>query len=286
LVCCALAAALPMRAGVANIGGEGQFLLGAVFAAGLATTWRLGGGQVIDGGLVLCGAMLAGAGWALIAGWLERARAVPVVLATILLNFIALYLMRWLVAGPLHDAATQAPQTAVIPADLRLPSLVPMTRLHGGIAVAVLLAGAAWIWARWSVIGFELRACGLNPDAAREAGIPVARRRWQALTIGGALAGLGGGLHVLGALGEVSEGTRSFGYLGVAVALLGRLDALGILAAAVFFSVLDAGARAVEYSGQGVPRDLADVVKGVVVLAMLLATAWLARRQTRQDAAT
>jgi ABC-type uncharacterized transport system permease subunit len=271
-----LAVALAFRCGVLNIGGEGQFLVGAAALVALATRWALPGPGWLALPLALRLAAAAGAGWALLAGGLERWRGVPLVLSTILLNFVALFLVSGLVEGPLRDPATSAPQTALVGEAFHLPLLVAGTRLHLGAPLALLLAGGLWLVLGRTTLGFELRAAGQGPLAARLAGMPVADRQLLALGASGALAGLAGGIQVAGVTWFLSGTPTSYGYAGIAAALLGRLHPLGVVLAAVLLGMLDTGGRALEKQ-LAIPHDLGDVAKGLAVLAVLVAGAWLAR---------
>lgn len=276
LLLCGLAAGVAFRAGVLNIGGQGQYLLGAVAFIAIGTTCRPPG----PGWLILLlgamAAMVAGAFWALIAGALERWRGVNEVLSTILLNFIAVALVTWLVQHPLGDPTTSAPQTASLAAEDRLPRLVSLTRFHIGIPFAIAVAGLIWLIQVRTRFGFELRLLGSNPEAALALGIAVPARRLQLFACSGALAGLAGAVQTAGVTWFLSDATRSFGYLGVAVALLGALHPVGIVASAIFFALLDGSARAMEQR-LDVPRDLADLLKGVALVTALLGAAWIAR---------
>ncbi len=278
-----LAAAVAFRAGIWNIGAEGQFLLGAVGMVACATVLLPPGPGwlVLPPILLLCAAL--GAGWALIATALERGRGVPVVLSTILLNFIAVAVVGMLVQGPLHDPATTAPQSALIADHLRLPVLVAGSRLHLGVVLALVLAFALWLVVRRTTIGFEVEVVGLNPAAARTAGMPVARRQVLVMAVSGGLAGFAGAVQVAGVTGMLSGAPVSYGYAGIAVALLGRLHPLGIVAAAVFMGMLGTGARHLERR-LAIPHDLGDVVQGLLVLTVVVVGGVLARRALRPRA--
>ncbi len=281
-----LAAAVAFRAGVLNIGAEGQYLVGALALVAVATrgagllAWAPAAGAMA---IALGSAALAGALWALLCTLLDRRRGVPVVLSSILLNFIALALVGAMVEGPLHDPSTSAPQTALIADALHLPVLVAGSKLHLGAPIALGLALALWLVERASVFGFELRACGLNPLGARLMGMPVAARQAQAMALSGALAGLAGGLQLLGVTYFMTSGTASYGYAGVAVALLGRLHPLGVAAAALFFGMLDTAGRNLE-KHLAIPHDLGDLLKGLILLAVLVASV-LAERWRRHATA-
>lgn len=281
-----LAAATAFRAGVLNIGGQGQSLLGSAAAAALLTTWAPPVAGDVALTLALAASALAGAAFALVATALERWRGVPVVLATILLNFVALHLVGMIVDGPLRDPTTTAPQTAMVDDARRLPILAVAdgVGVHVGVPFALLLPVVAWIALRRTTAGFALDVVGRNPDAARIAGIRVERVQALAMACSGALAGLAGGCELAGVTHFLTENPQSYGFVGVAVALLGRLHPAGIVAAALFFAALGTGARVVERD-VGVPRDIADAARGLVLLAALAGGAWLARRRAPGGAA-
>ncbi len=273
-----LATALAFRCGVLNVGGEGQFLAGAaLFTAAALALPPVG----IALPVALAAGAVAGAAWAGIAAGLARWRGVPVVLSTILLNIIAVAALGALVEGPLRDPGTTAPQSALIADAFHLPVLVDGTRLHLGVLLAFVLAGAVWLLHERTSLGFETRVIGLNPAAALRVGMPVAARQMQLLAASGALAGLAGAAQVAGVTHFLSAATTSYGYAGIVVALLGRLHPAGIVAAALFMGLLDTGGRACEKQ-LGVPHELGDVVKGVMVLGVLVAAAWTARRSVQQ----
>jgi simple sugar transport system permease protein len=278
-----LATAIAFRAGALNIGIEGQFLLGGIAYVGCATR-LLQHPPLIAIAVALVAAALAGAAWAGIAAALERWRGVPLVLSTILLNFVAVFLVSWLVQGPLHDPTTTAPQTPEIPEAMRLPVLVAGTQLHVGVPLAFLLAVAAWVLIACTVRGFESTVLGANEAAARLVGIPAARRRIEIILVSGAIAAVGGALQQAGVTYYMSEGSVSYGYAGVAVALLGRLHPLGVALSAVFFGALDTGARGLERQ-LAIPHDLGDVLKGVVVLSVLVGGALALRRRSAEATA-
>ena len=272
-----LAAGIAFRCGVLNIGLEGQYLLGAVAAVAVLTSGPAG--WPMPWLATVVGAA-AGAGWCAVAVALERGRGVPLVLSTILLNVIALHLVGALVQGPLHDPSTSAPQSAVVPEASRLLPLVTGTALTLAAPVALGLALLAWLVQTRTVLGFELTVTGLNPLAAGLAGIPIERRAFSVAAASGALAGAAGALQVAGVSYFLSDMPTSYGYAGIAVALLGRLHPLGLIPAALFFAGLDLGSRQLERR-LDVPHDLGDVAKGLAVGIVLLAgllTAWKGRR--------
>jgi len=277
LLCAGLATAVAFRANALNIGVEGQYLLGAITYVGIGVHVGHAPGVVMIPLLLLL-AMASGAGWALIAFVLERTRSVPIVLSTILLNFIAVALVSYLIEGPLHDPVTSAPQTEQLAPGLRLPVLIAGTTLHVGVLVIAALAVVLWVAQSRTVFGYELAVVGANERVARLTGIRVERVRGLAMAISGALAGLGGALQQAGVTHYMSDGSVSYGYAGIAVALLGQLHPLGVAAAALYFGMLDSGSAGLERH-LDIPHDVGDILKGVVTLVVLIAAVVQWRRR-------
>jgi len=260
-----LAVMLALHAGVWNIGAEGQFLLGA-----LATAWV---GQyttalapVIAIPIICSAALGAGLFWASCALILKKKRGVNEVISTIMLNFIAANLVSYCVHGPLMETQGQYPQTDLLPTTARLPRLLPPTRLHLGVPLALLAALAVWFFLFRTKAGFRLRASGANPTAARFAGIHVDQEMSVAFLLSGALAGLAGGIEVSGITQRVYERFSSgYGYTAIAVALVGQRSPLGVVFAAVFFGALEAGAGSLQREA-GVSSVLVSVMQATMVL--------------------
>jgi len=276
-----LAAGVAFRAGVLNIGAQGQFLMGALVAVALSTRMMIFHQPALAIATALTGGALAGGIWGLIAQYLERYRAVPVVLSTILLNFVALYLVAAALQGPLQAVGTAAAQSPEIAGKYWLPLFVPYTDFHIGIILAFMLSVLLWVVQERTVFGFESHVVGLNPDTAKAMKMPVAWRQFQIMFISGGCAGLGGAIQVLGQVHFMTAHMGDYGYAGIAVALLGRLNPLGIILSAVFFGFLDTGAFRVEESSLALPHDLADVIKAVVILVMLVLAGISLRRSRR-----
>lgn len=272
-----LAVAIAFRAGVLNIGAEGQLLLGAsaATAVALAVPPTFGAGGAV---LALTAGIIAGAGWALIPAILRLRFGVLEVISTIMLNSVALNLTGLLVRGPLQETTRTFPQSALIQQALRLPRLIPGTRLHVGFALALLLAlGLGW-YLRSTASGFRLRMTGANPHAAASAGeIDVRRVTMMAFIASGALAGLGGAVEVTGVTYALYENlSPGYGYTALAVALLARLNPVSAIGSAVVFGALEAGASAMQRDAQ-VPAGMVGVVEACVIL-MLLASEWVGAR--------
>ncbi len=278
LLLCALGIAVAFRTGVWNIGAEGQFLFGALAAAWVAP--HLTAVPPLPGaGVVLAAAAAAGAGSAGVAALLKQHRGVSEVISTIMLNFIALGVVSYLVQGPLMEAGGSYPQTDPVPEALRLRRLLPPTRLHSGVALALVAAvGVGFLLLR-TRFGFAAKAVGANPRAAALAGFPVARIRTAALVLSGALAGFAGGVELSAVTYRLYERfSPGYGFTAIAVALLGRLHPAGVAAAAIFFAVLEAGSDTMQRTA-GIPSVLVSVVQGTVILVLvgLERREWLAR---------
>jgi simple sugar transport system permease protein len=279
LVLTGLAVSLAFRAGVWNIGAEGQLLAGAAVAAAIALALPTEGAPAaLAVPAVLVGGAVAGGAWAGISALLRRRHGVPEVISTIMLNFVAASLVGWLVRGPLQEPLGIYPQSEAIPGASRLPFL-PGMRLHAGIVVAMLAAGClAWVL-RATAAGFRIRAAGANPDAARSAGlIDVARTTMLAFLASGALAGLAGAVEVTGVTYALYENlSPGYGFTAIAVALLARLDPLYVVASGMLFGALEAGGAAMQRDA-GVPAVLVEVVEAMIILGVLALGRVRARR--------
>ncbi len=269
-----LAVAVAFRAGILNIGAEGQLLIGA--AAATAISGALSGVPWYIGipVMLMTGAMAGGA-WAAIAAALRWRFGVLEVISTIMLNFVAQYLTGWLVRGPLQEPTRINPQSATLVPELQLPVLLEGTRLHAGALLVVVVAIGVWWWLRRTASGFRLRAVGATPTAAASAGkIDVARTMFGAFLVSGLLAGLAGSVEYTGVTYALYENfSPGYGYTAIAVALLARLHPLGVLATALLFGALEAGANAMQRDA-GVPSVVVSVVEALLILLVLAADRW------------
>jgi len=278
LMIAGLAVALAFRGGVFNIGAEGQLLVGAA----AATTVSLAGHAFFGRGVVviaLAAAAVAGGCWAAIAAELRRRFRVLEIISTIMLNFIAIYLVSFLVRGPLQEPTHIYPQTESLPAAARLPILVPGSRLHLGFALGVAAAVLlSWVF-RKTAIGFRIRATGASPLAAFTAGrIDVSRTSFLVFLFSGALAGIAGGIEVTGVTFALYENlSPGYGYTAIAVALIAGLNPLGIIASGIFFGALETGASALQREF-AVPSSIASVVEAALIIGVLTLTAIRNRR--------
>jgi general nucleoside transport system permease protein len=272
LILTGLAAAVAFRARLWNIGGEGQFYMGALVTAGLGHNLVSGLPVPVAIAVLMLASMAAGA-ILLIGPTLLRLRlGVDEVVTTLLLNFIVLLFVGLMVEGLLKDPmAFGWPQSVPVAAGLRLPDLVPRSRLHVGLVVAVVIVLIVWIIQSRTVFGAETRAAGLNPRAAAFAGVPLLGTLVKVAALSGGLAGLAGAIEVLGPTGYVTTTlSPGFGYAGIVVAMLAALHPLGVVAASVFVATVFVGADAMSRA-TGVPSFIADVIMAVSLLAMLTA---------------
>jgi simple sugar transport system permease protein len=272
LILIGLGFALGLRAGVLNIGGEGQFYLGA-----MAATWvglHVGSWpSLLAIPVALAAALAAGAAWVAGPAWLRSGFGVVEVISTLLLNFVAESLVSYMVQGPLQEAGGIYPQSDPVAMTARLPVL-PGTRLHLGIVVAIGASLVLWYLFRCTWSGFALRATGIGPLAARiVGGIRVTRVATLVLLGSGALAGLAGGTEILGVSYALYPNlSPGYGFTAIAVALLARLSPAGIVPSAVLFGALEAGAGAMQRDA-GIPAVAVYVAEAVIILAVLLASA-------------
>lgn len=260
-----LCVVIAFRAGVWNIGAEGQFIVGAI-AAWMASPY----GTIAS----ILAAAVAGAVWSSIATAMRLWRNAPEVLTTILLNFIAVHILGWVVNGPLRERSARYPQSD--PAASALPQLADV---HAGSLIAVVIALAAWWLLYRTTEGLRLRATGLNPAAARYAGINVPAQIARAMAISGAIAGVAGGVELLGITHRLFERLAvGYGYSGIAVALLAGLHPLGSIASALFFGAFSTGAGELQRMS-GISAAIATFGQAVVILAVVAAGAVLTSRK-------
>jgi len=270
LTLCGLGIALGFRAGLFNIGAEGQVLLGgvsAVFVGFYFTNLP----AFVHLPLALLAGILVGGAWASIAGWLRAATGAHEVITTIMLNLTAMRLLDYLLRNPpIQKAGRTDPISETVLSSAELPRILtwidPTFRLHAGILLAI--AGVAFVyWLLYrTTLGFEFRASGLNPNAARYAGMRAGTIIVVAMAMAGALAGLAGANQVLGVLGRASPNfSGGVGFDSIAVALLGRSHPFGVLLAGLLFGALQAGGRQMQV-GAGVNIDLIATIQALIII--------------------
>ncbi len=266
LILTALTFAVGVRAGLFNIGAEGTLYVGATaaVAAGLIRL-PVGVGLLF----VLAAAGAAGAVWSVPAYLLKSYRGVNEVISTIMMNNIALFAMQFVVLNYLLDPA-RSDKSSSIPIDSRFPLILPPNlTLAIGFSALVCLAVYFYLWQTPG--GYELRAVGLNPDAARFSGISPRRPMLYAFVIGGVTAGLAGAVEVAGTFTPFAIYTGlsnlvNFGFNGIGVALIGRNHPIAIILAGIFLGALQAGASSVQIVG--VSFEIVEVIEGMIVFAI------------------
>ncbi len=261
-----LSVGLAFRAGLFNIGGQGQIIAGAICAGYVGFAWHLP--PVIHLIVAAVAGILGGAVWGGIAGFLKAKTGAHEVISTIMLNYVAYYLLAFLlsVEGFQRPPYGQAISNSIL-GSARLPHLLGGSlRLHLGLVIALLAAyGVHWLLTR-STLGFEFRAVGANQNAARTAGMSVGATYTRVMLIAGGLAGLAGVTQILGTNPAITQDIDAgIGFDAITVALLGRANAGGTVLAGILFGALRAGGVQMQ-SSTGTPIDVVDVIQAVIVL--------------------
>jgi general nucleoside transport system permease protein len=265
LIMAGLGVAVAFRAGLFNIGAQGQLIVGAIFGAYAGFAWHLPAALHLL--VVVLLAVLGGALWGGIVGWLKALTGAHEVILTIMLNYIAIKLLDWVLNTPafLRPGETN-PISPLVDKSATYPIIVPGTRLHLGFIVAILLVLAVWWLMNRSTLGFQLRAVGENPAAARTAGMSVKRATFLAMAIAGGLAGFAASAQIAGTEQVLANGVAgSIGFDAITVALLGRSTPWGTFFAGLLFGAFRAGATNMQIS-TGTPIDIVLVVQSLIVL--------------------
>jgi len=276
LLLAGLAVFIALRAGLFNIGVEGQLIVGALACAMTALKFPGVAGLVL--GPVV--GMAFGALWALPAAWIRAYRNGHEVITTIMLNNIAGLLTTALVAGPWKAVGQESASTALVTPATRLPNLMqsPIT-VNVGLLVGVVLAGAIAFWRKRTVAGYELEAVGVNSSAAEASGIPAKRVLMRAMLASGAIGGLAGSVMVLAFEGRFYQGLSSgYGFDALGVALLAGASPWALIPGAFFFGMLNKGGTAIQL--MGVSKGITGVVLGFIIVI----SAALRYREVRRDA--
>lgn len=290
LIFTGLALAYGFRSGLFNIGAEGQLFLG-----GLAAAWV---GLLVVGlpwfaavPVVLFAAAGAGAAWAFVPALMKARIGANEVITTMMFSYIGRYLVSWFIMGPLHDASgipqtPQLPEVSVLPRLNKLfPFLLP-TRAHTGIFIAIALAVVVWAVLKYTTLGYEARAVGYNPFASQAGGISVSSTIIKSLCISGALAGLAGAVEVMGVYGRLFDSfSNGFGFTGIAVALLAKNNPIGVIAAALLFGALSAGAGTMQLEAN-VSQQVVAIIQAIIIFLVAAETIvmWVVERSRKRKA--
>jgi ABC-type uncharacterized transport system permease subunit len=269
LLLAGLAVAVPARAGLLNVGGEGQIVVGAVAAAGvaLATDQRMSGGVVLL--LMVLAAAAAGAAWAAIAGVLRLTVHVNEAITTLLLNYIAIDLLLFLIYEPWKDASGFGqPSSRPLAEGARLP-LLSGTTVNFGLFLALAALAAVWWVLRYTSWGFQLRVVGGNPEAARRGGLKVGLLLLSAMLVGGALAGMAGMVHFAGTELKLRAGmTVTFGYVAFLASWLAGHNPLRVAGAALLLAGIAMAGDSLQIDS-GLPAAAVNILMAVVLIVVL-----------------
>src|SRR5262249_16596873 len=262
----ALATIVSFRCGIWNVGGDGQLYLGAIATAGLGFN-PLGLSSVFLLPLLVAGAFVAGGAWAALPAVLRIYLRANEIIVTIMMNFLALILATYLIGGPWASGVEPA-SSPISPAGF-LPILIPGTRLHANILVALAAVAAVAFLQHRTVLGYRMRVVGQNPRAALVAGIPIQRVIFLSFALSGGIAGLAGFGEVAGIHHKLPDALSSgYGFTGIAVALLAKLNPVCSLVSALFVSALSVAAEAMQRR-VGVPVSFVWVIEGFILLSRL-----------------
>ncbi len=267
-----LAVALGFRAGLFNIGVEGQIFIGA--ATGVWAGYAIHGlPTIIHIPVAMLFGALGGAAWGFVPGFLKAKTGAHEVITTIMMNYIAFRLVDWLLKFPMHDPNEFTPKTPWILDTAKLPRLFDTPiRFHAGFLIALLMAVVVYLLLFKTTFGFELRMVGSNQNAARYAGVKIARTTILAMVLSGALAGMAGANEVLGINYRLMPAFSSgYGFDSIALALLGKTHPVGVVLASLLFGFLRNGARSMQLA-VGVPIDIISILQALI-LAFIAAPA-------------
>ena len=280
LVIIALGLSIGNRAKVWNIGAEGQYVVGALFAAGVGIAAGTAGGPLVVTLIVLAG-IVGGAAWGAIPAVLRTRYNVNEILSTLMLTYVSFQILSYLVGGPWKDPnGRNFPATAPLQPDQTLPIIVPGTTIHLGVAVALVLPFVFWFLMSRSVFGFQIRAVGSAPEAARHGGFDTRRTVLLALVISGGMAGLAGALEFAGSLKAINLGFPSgYGFTAIIVSFLGRLNPIGCLIAGIVLAVTYVGGQVAQTTVH-IPNSTAGIFQAMM-LFFILASDILVRYRVR-----
>lgn len=271
LIFTSLAAAFAYKCGVYNLGGEGQFIMGAVAAAAFCALTGVEGVVGTLGALAVGAAV--GAAWGALPGVMKISRGLNEMITSIMLNYVATLFMGFVYTTALRDGTT--PQTPAVAESVQLARMSDVFRIHPGVIIAVALAFVLYYVVFRTSFGFKIRAVGMNAEAARVNGFPVRRLVMLAFVISGAIAGLGGSVELLGKQYRLMSGFGTgFGFDGVAIALIAQLNPIASLLVALFFGVLRAGSIALQIA-ISVPTAIVDIIQALVIIFAVAGVALL-----------
>ena len=269
LLLIALGLAVCFRSNIWNIGAEGQYVLGAIAASGVALMADKGSSSWIVLPVILAG-ILGGMFWAGITAWLRDRFNANEILVSLMLVYVAVMLLSFMVSGPWKDPqGYNFPQSRTFDAATRIPRLFAGSRVSIGIFIALAGVACVWVFLFRTRAGFAQQVGGLAPAAARYAGFSSRRALWVALLVSGGMAGLAGALEVAGPIGQLTPYVPAgYGFAAIIVAYVGRLHPLGMVLSAVLMSMFYIGGELAQ-SRLGMPRSLTGVFQGLLLFTLL-----------------
>ena len=285
LIIIALGLSVGNRAQIWNIGAEGQYVVGALCAAGIGIAAGTAGGPIILTAMIAAG-IIGGAAYGFIPAILRTRYNVNEILSSLMLTYVSYQILGYLVGGPWKDPnGRNFPATAPLAENQVLPIIVRGTTVHLGVAIALILPFVFWVLMSRSVFGFQIRAVGSAPQAARYGGFDAKQTVWAALLISGAMAGLAGALEFTGSLKAINLGFPSgYGFTAIIVAFLGRLNPIGCLIAGVVLAVTYVGGQVAQTTVH-IPNATAGIFQALM-LFFILASDILIRYRVRLVAST
>ncbi|WP_295374143.1 ABC transporter permease [uncultured Pseudacidovorax sp.] len=285
LLVIALGLAVCFRSNVWNIGAEGQFVLGAIAAGGMALLADKNTGPWIVPAILVAG-VLGGMLWAAIVAWLRDVCNANEILTSLMLVYVATLLLLWLVGGPWKDPmGYNFPQTKTFEAVTQIPRLMKGSRVTIGIVIALVGVAALWVFLFRTRLGFAQQVGGLAPAAARYAGFSARRAVWIALLTSGGAAGLAGALEVAGPIGQLTPYVPAgYGFAAIIVAFVGRLHPVGMVFSAILMSMFYIGGELAQ-SRLGLPKSLTAVFQGLLLFTLLACDTLVAYRVRMKAAA-
>ncbi len=270
LILIGLGMSIAFRSAMWNIGAEGQLYIGALGAT-LVSLYLTGLPPVLHVGLAMIAGFAFGAVWGGIPGYLRAKWHANEIVITIMFNHLAVLILGYLLAGPMKDTSTLVPQpqTGIIQETAFLPRLIPGTRAHYGFLLVIIAVAITWFFFKRTTLGYEMRAVGASPRVAAYGGISVVLVSTLAMALSSGLVGLAGMIEVAGVHRYLILGISSnFMFLGIAVALFGGLNPVGILFSGLLFAAFMVGAEAMQRS-VGIPTAAILLVQGLAVIFML-----------------
>ncbi|MBD2005384.1 MULTISPECIES: ABC transporter permease [Cyanophyceae] len=272
LLLASLGVLVALKAGLFNIGAEGQIYMGGLGSV-LVGLYLQGLPALIHVPLALLGGFLLGAVWGWIPGYLKAVRGVNEVITTLLLNYVALNFVGYLVNNPLKQPGAPSAYSALIAESARLPLILPQTQAHAGIFIGLFATGLLWVLFARSPLGYQIEAVGQNPTAARYAGMSVKRTIMLVMALAGGLAGLAGAGEVMGLKYRLFDRfSPGYGFDAIAIALLCRGNLVGIVLTSLFFGILRSGANVMQRSAN-VPVTVVYAIQGLTVLFIAISFA-------------